>query len=398
MLMSTPPPSRVLVVGTGIIGLRTAVELLKNRFSVVLVSPVSPHDPSVCSQGAGGLWMPYHNEDSPRFLRWAKETLDELYPMAVDPACPHVERVPCVSWKANHSGPTIPDFLATDYHQGTGGTSPLPSWTKDPRLEFQHMTVEMLEWQNQVLGLRLPDQTKMLLNGYTHAWLFNSPVVDSPAMLSNHISFVENHELTADMKLETNQWYNSMDEIIVDAKAMNCDAVVNCTGLGARRLLPNEERLIGARGILMYLDRSLTDWDDADVKDKENMNRFDAAMFVEDGPWGSETEPSYLIPRGDKIVVGGSYLEGDTRTEISETERQRLILTAERFGIRNVESAFVEMWTGFRPSRSTAVCEIDTHHSDLSNITVINSFGHGGSGWTVATGVAKDTVKLLQSI
>ena len=46
--------SKVLVVGSGVIGLRTALELLRRNVSVCLVSPISPTNVATTSMGAGG--------------------------------------------------------------------------------------------------------------------------------------------------------------------------------------------------------------------------------------------------------------------------------------------------------------------------------------------------------
>ena len=117
--------SRVLVVGSGCIGLRTALELTRKRVSVVLRSPVHPLNPSNCSQGAGGLWMPVYCEDQ-RINKWGMETLDEIYPLAQDSQNPLVDLRYVVSMKKEHEGPDTEDFVAEDYHKGTGGKSQLP--------------------------------------------------------------------------------------------------------------------------------------------------------------------------------------------------------------------------------------------------------------------------------
>jgi D-amino-acid oxidase len=154
--------------------------------SVSLRSPRHPLHPSTCSMGAGGLWMPYKCDDA-RMDKWALQTLDELMPMAAGTAGSTgdsaVEIVPTVMLKRYHHGPKMQDFLAKDYDGGGGGNSPLPAWTKDSRLAFQHLTVEMLWWQNEIFQLRIPSQAELVEAGYLYAWLFNPPIVDAPRML-----------------------------------------------------------------------------------------------------------------------------------------------------------------------------------------------------------------------
>mmetsp|Transcript_16110 Transcript_16110/g.24341 ORF Transcript_16110/g.24341 Transcript_16110/m.24341 type:complete len:386 (+) Transcript_16110:108-1265(+) len=381
-------PSRVLVVGSGAIGLRTAVELLRRNVEISLVSPFSPLHESTCSQGAGGLWMPFHCNEN-RVDRWSKETLNELYPMAKDSSNTLVESLSCVVMKQSHSGPLIEDFLASDYDLGTGGKSTIPLWTKDERIEFQHLTAEMLHWQNTIYNLKIPSQEAMIGSKYQYAWHFKTPVVDAPNMLKFMLREIQNHKNTAYLNVETNQYYRSIDEIANIAKTLDCDAVVNCTGLGSRELC-QDDLVVGARGILLHFDRkkSIRTFKRSDNSPLTN----DAVILVEEGPWGNESHPCYLIPRGDVLVVGGTYLEGDDNKSITPQERELLLEKAQILGIDVKASPPIGEWVGFRPSRKIAKCEVDKSVSDLQ---IVHSYGYGGSGWTVSVGVAKETAKLL---
>jgi D-amino-acid oxidase len=133
--------------------------------------------------GAGGLWMPYKCED-PRIDKWSIETLDELLSLNKNEDSA-IEIVPTLYLTSSHRGPGIEDFVKSDFstREQEGISSPLPEWTKDPRITFQHLTIEMLSWQNQVFQLRIPSETELLGAGYTHAWFFRPPVVDPPRML-----------------------------------------------------------------------------------------------------------------------------------------------------------------------------------------------------------------------
>jgi len=142
--------------------------------------------------GAGGLWMPYKCEDK-RVDKWAKDTLDELLHLCTlekeksDSNRPLVEIVPALYLKNTHQGTVVDDiknFGAKDYCADKGNKmSPLPEWTKDSRIAFQHLTIEMLEWQNHVLKLKIPSIDVMRNAGYNYGWLFKPPIVDAPNML-----------------------------------------------------------------------------------------------------------------------------------------------------------------------------------------------------------------------
>lgn len=109
--------------------------------------------------------MPYQCDD-PRVSKWAMETLDELWEESAGLKST-VELVHAVMLKREHHGPTVEDFIVKD---GQGGESPLPEWTRDRRLDFQHLTTEMLSWQNQIYKLRIPSEKELVKLGYLHAW------------------------------------------------------------------------------------------------------------------------------------------------------------------------------------------------------------------------------------
>ena len=182
--------SKVLVVGSGCIGLRTAIELLRVGHSVVLKSAYPPLSSYTCSMGAGGLWMPYKCDD-PRIDKMSKQTLNELIALSKpskNQPKPIVEIVPTLFLTSSRKGPSVDDFKnfdAKDYSsQGGSKHCNLPEWTQDSRLQFQHLTIDMLGWQNQVLKLKIPKIELMKEAGYTYAWLFNPPIVDAPKMLT----------------------------------------------------------------------------------------------------------------------------------------------------------------------------------------------------------------------
>jgi D-amino-acid oxidase len=391
-LHSTTMASKVLVVGSGAIGLRTALELIRRNVPVVLQSPKHPLHPSTCSVGAGGLWMPFHVSD-PRASRWAAETLDELMPFANDPSSNLAEIVPAVVLKREHCGPIVEDFATYKYKSTPGEqmeTTKLPEWSRDTRIEFQHLTVEMLAWQNIVNQLLIPPEQELVEAGYKHAYFFKPPIVNAPAMLEHLLSEVTKG--AEEVNVETGVEYQSIDHLRETAESFGCDAVVNCTGLGAAKLC-NDDQVVGARGILLSFDREKCVRRVAVREGLYGDNKHGAVIITEEEPWGTNETPAYLIPRGDLILVGGSYLEGDTEESIRGEERERLMRNAEKLGIDTEKSPITGEWTGFRPFRSTVRCALDPDVS--KNVRVVHSYGYGGSGWTVNVGAAKESADIL---
>ncbi|KAL3918782.1 MAG: hypothetical protein SGARI_007370, partial [Bacillariaceae sp.] len=157
--------------------------------------------------------------------------------------------------------------------------------------------------------------------------------------------------------------------------------------------------LIGARGVLLHYDRESCvrlphplGGDPLLAPPPEEL--YDACVVCESPPFGSNEYPCYMIPRGDTIVVGGTYLEGDQEPTMRPSERERLLESAAILGIDTKASQPKGEWVGFRPYRPTTRCEIDGNHTSES-IKLVHSYGTGGSGWTVYTGMAKDAADMI---
>lgn len=380
---------RVLVIGSGAIGLRTAVELLQRQCcEVILHSPHPPTDLRNCSVGAGGLWMPFRCDD-PRVDRWALETLDELWPYGSagsrstsSTTTSNATRTTIRNGESNTDIQPPPDLVeilpAISFLRNP--VPALPSWTKDPRIQFRQCPIHELDHED----LQIPLLAELEAVGYTYAWYFHTPIVNSPVMLQYLADVVA--QQAVEMNVQTHHYYTSVMEMCETAQQLNCDAVINCTGLGAATICQEPSNLYqGARGILLQFDR-------------QDCTRYvpgtrEALVMIDEEPWGTATEPCYLIPRGNLVVVGGSYLPGDTHPSIRPTERTRLFSNAHKMGIDIEKSQLVGEWTGFRPKRQSVRCELDDNR--YQGITVAHNYGHGGSGWTVNVGAAKECIDIL---
>lgn len=180
-----------------------------------------------------------------------------------------------------------------------------------------------------------------------------------------------------DVNVETDEEYKSIGHMCEVARSLDCDTLVNCTGLGAKELMGDDE-LVGARGILHLYDRATCVRHSEVREGPYGDNKNDAIIMTEEGPWGSETLPAYLIPRADKVLVGGSYLEGDMEETISDEENERLRSNADRLGIDISVSKPIDQWTDFRPCPPKARCDLNPDES-TDGLRVFHSYGYGGS-------------------
>jgi len=340
--------------------------------------------------------MPYKCDD-PRVDKWAVQTLAELMPIATtSPA-----------FQSKETAPSPVELVPSVYFydkpvEAFDDPDSLPEWTQDPQLRFEVISVDDLMKKNEELKLRIPPKGQLVEAGFQSAWLFYPPIIDTAKMLEKMVDEVTSHPLMKENKdsIQFSKSFSNMKEIIDEAKQLGCTSVINCTGMGASSLLSKngssstkeETSLIGGRGILIHYDRK----DCARIESIPKSLTNDATIFA-DEPWGTDTEPCYLIPRGDLLVVGGSYFKGDTYTGIREGEMARLLKNAKILGIDTSKVTPSSQWTGFRPCRPMIRLERDDNNDGHEGIDVIHSYGHGGSGWTIYSGVAKAAVDLMMT-
>ncbi|HXU29516.1 MAG TPA: FAD-dependent oxidoreductase, partial [Thermoanaerobaculia bacterium] len=77
---SVPP---VVVLGAGVSGLSSGIELLLRGYQVEIWARDPPA--ATTSAVAGAVWFPFHAAPAERVGGWAKETYDRLKELAVDP-------------------------------------------------------------------------------------------------------------------------------------------------------------------------------------------------------------------------------------------------------------------------------------------------------------------------
>lgn len=186
---------------------------------------------------------------------------------------------------------------------------------------------------------------------YVDGWTFTTPVVEMPIHLRWLIRRVE-------------ALGGTITRMNLSALPTGGDVVVNCAGLGSR-LLGSDKSVVPVRGQTLLVDQvGLSRWS------------LDASG------------PTYVVPRSNDIVIGGTNDEGDwSRTPSPETARQildraaRLVPALE--GVRVLHHK-----VGLRPVRPAV--RVDRVGD------VVHCYGHGGAGVTLSWGTADEVVRLVE--
>lgn len=149
--------------------------------------------------------------------------------------------------------------------------------------------------------------------------------------------------------------------------------VINCTGLGARELA-GDESLLPIRGQIVRVTPGVVD-------------RF---FFDEDTP----DHPTYLIPRQDGVIVGGTTLRGDWDTAVRPETTEAILERARALFPSLADAEILDVLVGLRPGRPTVRLEAEA----VGDRWVIHNYGHGGSGYTLSWGCAEKVASLVEQL
>jgi D-amino-acid oxidase len=301
-----------VVVGAGVAGLTTAISLAEAGLSTEVVAAAAS---ATTSLAAGAIWGPVRCGPAERCYPWARTGLGVLSALAGEPAT----GVHLVSGREVCSTAKTP-----------------PPWTG--------MLDEM-----RVLGPgELPD-------GFVSGWQYTAPSVNMPAYLEYLLRRYAGLGGTV-----TEQTVTSLDSVAAPV-------VVNCTGIGARSLVP-DAALVPVRGQVV-------------VVENPGIREF----YLDHGDGGADY--TYVFPHGDVAVLGGTAHEGadDLAPRPEVTARILRDITAVFPSVRGAR--VVAERVGLRPVRPEVRLEAEA----LPGGRVLwHNYGHGGAGVSLSWGCAAE--------
>ncbi|MET9621618.1 FAD-dependent oxidoreductase [Streptomyces sp. NPDC006464] len=311
----------VIVVGGGVVGLTTAVTLAERGRRVRVWS----RDPAgeTTSAVAGALWWPYRIEPVADAGEWALASLRVYEELAADPESTGVRLV------AGVHADTVLDGLGA--------------------------------WAEEVTGLRqlTPDQVP---GPYEVGLAARLPLIDMPV----HLAWLRRR-----LEEAGGRWERRSVAAFEEAAA-EAPVVVDCTGLGARELVP-DGRLLPVRGQLVLVENpGITEW-------------FTAAD-------AESSETTYFFPQPGRLVLGGTAQEGDERLDADPETAARIVERCARIRPEIAEARVLGHRVGLRPARSGGVRITADRRPD--GALLVHHYGHGGAGVTVAWGCARRAADL----
>lgn len=309
-----------LVIGAGVSGLTTAVRLAEAGLRVRVWTADPPE--ATTSMAAGAMWGPYLVEPADKVRTWSRRTLDELRRLATTP--------------------------------GTGTRFV-------PGIEASRTPVPPPDWGDQLDGFRMcqPDE---LPDGFAAGWRFVAPLVDMPV----YLDYLTHRLSTAGATVEIRRVQD------LGEAAGEAPVVVNCTGIGARDLVPDPE-VTAIRGQLVVVENpGLTEF------------------FAEDT--GPVPDLLNIYPHGETVILGGLAAPDDYRLQpdpsVGAAIVERCVAVEPRLGSARI----LDHRAGLRPTRP----EVRVEAERVNGTTVIHNYGHGGAGVTLSWGCASEVVELAK--
>jgi len=282
------------------------------------------------SGAAGALWFPYDAEPAERVIPWALETYKALVDLSRE-ARAGVSMIELRQF--SRAGEIeIPDWAIP-----LGAQAVIPSPSTSPRAGSAQRSLESFK------------------SGFS----LRVPLMDTTI----YLDYLANRFVAAGGSIAANVQFKQLEG--VDRKF---DLVMNCAGIGARELVQDLD-LEPHRGQVAVVP---------------SIEDFSCAIVCDDVPL------MYAIPRRNDCVFGGTNdISSDLAVDPATTDR----IVAECSRVLNIEKPNVlTERVGLRPFRKSGVrLERDQL---VDSRTVIHNYGHGGSGFTLSWGCAREVLKL----
>jgi D-amino-acid oxidase len=354
----------VLVIGAGVCGLTSALCLARKGFKVtVIANRFAPHVTSVVA-GALWEWPPAvcgHHHDHASLTRsksWSAVSYEIFSSLAADPDTGVYLRPATFYFRR---------LIEEDRRQGEK-----MSELRGTVRQFRHdAALIAANGINPQLGLR---------DAYTHL----APMVDTDV----YMRWLQGEAQKAGCRLFQGKLAGLLRQQEESLKRQyGVDAIVNCTGLGARELAG--EPVYPLRGALIRVRN-----------DGARMPRVTQAHCVAHD--GSSREPGFIfiVPRGDNMLILGGLAEPDEWSlDIGLHNHEPIRVMHERClafmpALRDAEVDAAEpVRVGLRPVRPRNV-----RLEREAETNIIHNYGHGGSGVTFSWGCALEVVEQVAEL
>jgi D-amino-acid oxidase len=304
----------IVVVGAGVVGLTTAISLAEAGLSTRMVAAEPPSQ--VTSVAAGAIWGPVRCGPDDRCRDWARTGLEVLSALADEPSA-GVRQI---------HGREVAREVASP-----------------PR------------WASLLGDLRLLADAE-LPAGFASGWSYTAPAASMPVYLE--------YLLTRYAGLGGSVEYATVPALA----SVDAPVVVNCTGIGARSLVPDES-LVSVRGQVVVVE-------DPGISE----------FYLDHGAPGT-TDYVYAFPHGDVVILGGTAEEGAYDWAPRPDVSARILRDCAAVFPALLGARVLTERVGLRPCRPEVRLESEARPGGR---VLWHNYGHGGAGVTLSWGCARE--------
>ncbi|MBY0360152.1 MAG: FAD-binding oxidoreductase [Candidatus Obscuribacterales bacterium] len=327
----------ITILGCGVIGLSSALELLQRGFKVKIVAAELP--PHTTSDIAAAVWYPFKVHPQDKVLAWSKASLDKYYEFA-------------------ESKDDAGVFLCPLLELHVSQVEEKPWWTKAVR-KFEKAAATLL-----------PDD-------YSSGYQAEIAVINASVFLE----YLMKKVISLGGKIEK---LPARFESVAELSALG-KLVVNCTGLGAGKLC-KDDAVYPIKGQVVRTTRP--DFGSC-VFDDYGPRAISYIVPRQDDCilGGTAAENDWDLAADDKVAK-------TIMTKCTELvpELARVQVLEHKVGLRPGRNQIRLELESFAAGE-----ELSCGGCAERDFAVIHNYGHGGAGFTVAWGCAQEVAELAQS-
>ncbi|XP_008289460.1 D-aspartate oxidase isoform X2 [Stegastes partitus] len=322
---------RVAVVGAGVIGFSTAVRIAEALPICSVTLLAEKFSPDTTSDVAAGIVLAQEFPDIPleRQRRWFKDGFDHFFAIAHSEDAPEAGIMMC-------SGCQI-------FREAPANMKPY--------------------WSDIVIGYR-PMTDRELKRFPNHK--FGQAFTTLKCECSSYLPWLEKRFRKAGGRVEQRR-VNSLQELSNDF-----DIIVNCTGLGSKTLV-GDDQVQPIRGQVLKMDAP---WLKHFIRDVDGM--------------------TYIYPGIHSVTIGGTRQVEDMRLHVDEGDSRSILERCSRLEPSLRKAKVLYQSVGLRPGRRSPRVERELVQMGGRQVPVVHNYGHGGWGVSFSWGTSLDALGLVR--
>jgi len=222
--------------------------------------------------------------------------------------------------------------------------------------------IEIPKWASHLGAVVMPSEVEESLESFNSGFAMRVPLTDTTI----YLDYLTARFHKAGGEIHADVRFKKLEDVDTEF-----ELVINCAGIGARELVQDTD-LEPHRGQVAIVPK---------------IESLSAAIVCDDAPL------MYAIPRANDCVFGGTNdLSDDQAADPATT--QRIVAECSRVLNINKPRVLAER-VGLRPFRKSGVRIERDRLAD--GRAVIHNYGHGGAGFTLSWGCAREVLELAVS-